>query len=430
MSGIDIAALRRMVTAIAGNDPQGSFASRTGSEDRCGFARTRSFTLGLAGADAAFPHGLAGDALHEVFAENPGAHMAATGFALAFAARAAEHSTQDRRPIIWIEEEKAASEYGGLYPPGLHAFGIDPSRLLIVRCPTAQDVLKAANDALEAGSGGKASHLVSGVVASVTGQPKCLDLTASRRLLLATETAQLPVIPPFPPCWSATATAHADNGSWNGTMKPLNLVHENGTAERLFLALWFPFLPTDRLRRAVPHDGRERPPLVVTERTANALRLTAVDAAAARLGLFPGMALTDARARVERLEVAAAAPEQDAALLKRLAHWCERYTPLVAYDEPHGLMLDITGCAHLFGGLAAMRADAIGRIEHAGLKVQAAIADNSFAARLLARGTKGGVFSKAEADRQLPRLPQARGPETHRRCDGASARRAHRPLRH
>ncbi|MBB4093597.1 hypothetical protein HGG72_00570 [Ochrobactrum pecoris] len=190
MSGIDIAALRRMVTTIEGNDPQGSFAN----QGQTGFGRARSFTLGLAGADAAFPHGLAGDALHEVFAENPGAHMAATGFALAFAARAAEGVTEPRRPIIWIEEESAASEYGGLYPPGLHAFGIDPSRLLIVRCPTAQDVLKAANDALEAGSGGKASHLVSGVVASVTGQPKCLDLTASRRLLLATEIAQLPVI--------------------------------------------------------------------------------------------------------------------------------------------------------------------------------------------------------------------------------------------
>ncbi|MBQ0709146.1 MULTISPECIES: hypothetical protein [unclassified Ochrobactrum] len=194
MSGIDIAALRRMVTAIAGNDPQGSFASRTesrtGSGTEAGFGRARSFTLGLAGADAAFPHGLAGDALHEVFAENPGAHMAATGFALALALRA----SQDKRPIIWIEEESAASEYGGLYPPGLHAFGIDPARLLIVRCPSAQDALKAANDALEAGSGGKASHLVSGVVASVTGQPKCLDLTASRRLLLASEAAQLPVI--------------------------------------------------------------------------------------------------------------------------------------------------------------------------------------------------------------------------------------------
>lgn len=190
MSGIDIAALRRMVTAIAGNDPQGSFASRTESGTEAGFGRARSFTLGLAGADAAFPHGLAGDALHEVFAENPGAHMAATGFALALALRA----SQDKRPIIWIEEESAASEYGGLYPPGLHAFGIDPARLLIVRCPSAQDALKAANDALEAGSGGNASHLVSGVVASISGQPKCLDLTASRRLLLASEAAQLPVI--------------------------------------------------------------------------------------------------------------------------------------------------------------------------------------------------------------------------------------------
>ncbi len=114
------------------------------------------------------------------------------------------------------------------------------------------------------------------------------------------------------------------------------------------------------------------------------------------------MVLTDARARVERLDVAAAAPEQDAALLKRLAHWCERYTPLVAFDLPHGLMLDITGCAHLFGGLAAMRVDAIRRLERAGLHVQAAIADNSFAARLLARGTKGGLFSRTEADRLLP----------------------------
>lgn len=186
MSGIDIATLRRMVTAIEGNDPQGNFAGDTAA----GFGRANSFALGHAAADAAFPHGLAGDALHEVFAENPGAHMAATGFALAMALRA----TQKQRPIIWIEEETATSEYGGLYPPGLHAFGIAPHRLLIVRCPNAQDVLKAANDVLEAGTGGKASHLVSGIVASITGQPKCLDLTASRRLLLAAETAQLPII--------------------------------------------------------------------------------------------------------------------------------------------------------------------------------------------------------------------------------------------
>ncbi|MEN5296843.1 DNA polymerase Y family protein [Brucella sp. TWI559] len=188
-------------------------------------------------------------------------------------------------------------------------------------------------------------------------------------------------------------------------MKTLNLEQAKGMTERVFLALWFPFLPTDRLRRAALHDGKQQRPLVVSERMANALRLMAVDAKAAKLGLFPGMALTDARARVEGLEVATAAPEHDCALLKRLAHWCERYTPLIAFDAPHGLMLDITGCAHLFGGLAAMREDAVMRIERTGLNIQAAVADNSFAARLLARGTKGGVFSRSDADRLLPRLP-------------------------
>ena len=37
-----------------------------------------------------------------------------------------------------------------------------------------------------------------------------------------------------------------------------------------------------------------------------------------------------------------------------IADWCDRFTPLVALDPPHGLFLDITGCAHLFGGEAAL----------------------------------------------------------------------------
>ncbi len=39
--------------------------------------------------------------------------------------------------------------------------------------------------------------------------------------------------------------------------------------------------------------------------------------------------------------------------LNAIADWCDRFTPLVALDPPHGLFLDITGCAHLFGGEAA-----------------------------------------------------------------------------
>ena len=44
----------------------------------------------------------------------------------------------------------------------------------------------------------------------------------------------------------------------------------------------------------------------------------------------------------------------DAKTLNDIADWCDRFTPLVALDPPHGLFLDITGCAHLFGGEAAL----------------------------------------------------------------------------
>ncbi len=80
------------------------------------------------------------------------------------------------------------------------------------------------------------------------------------------------------------------------------------------------------------------------------MRLSAVDAKAARLGLYPGMALTDARAMIPELSVHDADEKADMRLLERLADWCERYSPLVALDGKDGLLLDVTGVAHLFGG--------------------------------------------------------------------------------
>lgn len=171
------------------------------------------------------------------------------------------------------------------------------------------------------------------------------------------------------------------------------------------MALWFPFLPTDRIRRVAAPDLAADMPLVITERIANALRLMAVDQTAMKSGLYPGMALTDARARLETIHVVPAQVQQDNILLKRMAYWCERYTPLVALDNPHGLLLDITGCAHLFGGLQAMRNDVVNRLRQTRLSVRAAITDNAFTARLLARHSKGGVFDRQAADELLPALP-------------------------
>ena len=81
--------------------------------------------------------------------------------------------------------------------------------------------------------------------------------------------------------------------------------------------------------------------------------------AAARLGLIPSMALADARAMYPALAAADADPQADAALLEAVADWCDRYTPLAGLDVPDGILLDITGCAHLFGGESALCRDLV-----------------------------------------------------------------------
>ena len=79
------------------------------------------------------------------------------------------------------------------------------------------------------------------------------------------------------------------------------------------------------------------------------MRLSAVDMKAARQGLSPGMALADARAMIPVLAVHDADEKADTQLLGHIADWCERYSPLVALDGNDGLLLDVTGVAHLFG---------------------------------------------------------------------------------
>lgn len=117
-------------------------------------------------------------------------------------------------------------------------------------------------------------------------------------------------------------------------------------------------------------------------RTGNALRLSAVDAGAQALGLTAGMTLADARARCPSLAVRPADPEADARELDRLVRRMARFTPTVSADPPDGIVLDVTGCAHLFGGegeLARLAAAA------AGHTARHAFAANASAARALAR---------------------------------------------
>jgi protein ImuB len=134
----------------------------------------------------------------------------------------------------------------------------------------------------------------------------------------------------------------------------------------------------------------ENAPLVVVEEVKNALRLAAVNDAAARLGLKLGMALADARAMYPTIAVVKADLEADRNLLEAIADWCDRYTPLVGLDsqglfDGAGLMFDITGCAHLFGGEAALCRDIVQRLVAQGFHTRVAVADTVGCAWAVAR---------------------------------------------
>jgi protein ImuB len=148
-------------------------------------------------------------------------------------------------------------------------------------------------------------------------------------------------------------------------------------------------------------------PLVVAEPIKGALRLAAINDAAAQLGLTPGMALADARAMHPRIAVADADPAADRRMLIALADWCDRYTPLVGLDAPDGLVLDITGCAHLFGGEEALRHDLVARLEQHGFHTRAAAADTVGCAWAMARyGAARPIPTHQTRDVLLP-LPLA-----------------------
>ncbi len=117
----------------------------------------------------------------------------------------------------------------------------------------------------------------------------------------------------------------------------------------------------------------------------------AVDRAAATAGLRPGLALADARALCPGVVVAEADPAADAALAARIADWCRRFTPLVALDGPDGVLLDIGGASHLFGGEPGLVADVERGLARQGLAAKAAVASTPEAAWALARHGSGSI---------------------------------------
>ncbi|MFQ5774813.1 MAG: DNA polymerase Y family protein [Kiloniellaceae bacterium] len=176
---------------------------------------------------------------------------------------------------------------------------------------------------------------------------------------------------------------------------------------------------------AIPRPANaEARPLALVAQERGRLVLAAVDAAAAAEGLGPGLPLAEARALAPDLETAPHDPAGDAAALARLAEWCGCYTPWAAVDAggcqagggdaagAAGILLDVTGCAHLFGGEDALLADLVHRVGRLGFAARAALAEGAGAAWALARFAEPGprrwtVVPPGAAREALAPLPPA-----------------------
>lgn len=170
--------------------------------------------------------------------------------------------------------------------------------------------------------------------------------------------------------------------------------------QRRLVSVWFPRLASDRVLRLCPIEG----PFVLTLKQQNANRIYCLNDAALREGLHRGMSYADARAFCPELQSQEAAPEQDQRFLRVLVRWAERYCPWVGLEEDNGLVMDITGSSHLFGGEAALLADMRARLMRAGVSVQLGLADTRGAAWALARHGEGVAPSGAalSAIKSLP----------------------------
>ena len=147
--------------------------------------------------------------------------------------------------------------------------------------------------------------------------------------------------------------------------------------------------------------------MVCAGRAQNAMRLTALDRAALAVGLTRLQGLAEAKAICPGLDVHPADEAADARFLAAIADWCDRYTPLVAIDGEDGLFLDVTGCAHLFGGEQALLDDLLRRLAGLGLEAHGAISSSPGLSWAMARHGEGGIAGAEAAEQVLACLPLA-----------------------
>lgn len=177
--------------------------------------------------------------------------------------------------------------------------------------------------------------------------------------------------------------------------------------QKRFVSVWFRHLMTDWF--ALRDPELKKVPFVLRTPVHGRMTITAVNEIALEQSIFTGMVLADAKAVIPDLVVQDDLPDLPVKLLNRLGEWCIRFSPSVAIDPPDGLILDVTGCAHLWGGERPFLDDINAKLRKRGYVVRSALANTPGIAWAMARFGNGPLIVEPESNvtALLPLPPEA-----------------------
>lgn len=169
--------------------------------------------------------------------------------------------------------------------------------------------------------------------------------------------------------------------------------------------------------------GLHAGPLAVVEEQSNMQVISALSVEAEAEGLRVGQPVRDAHAMCGQLVTRPRNIPAEAAFLTALRRWAGKFSPWVAEEQPNGLVIDLTGCAHLFGGEEALLSVVEQDCTDMGLSVQMGIADTIGAAWALARfaGQVAGSVRSGDAISQEARATRARAGKRRHWTKGGAA---------
>ncbi|MGO7530867.1 Y-family DNA polymerase [Rhizobium leguminosarum] len=173
------------------------------------------------------------------------------------------------------------------------------------------------------------------------------------------------------------------------------------------VSIYFPDLPTDRIRRADPAIPVDQA-IAVVSKSGSKRWVSAADPAARKAGVHVGMPAAKAQALFQGLRMIDADAAADAAALDRITMWAlSQYSPIVAVDAPDGIVMDTEGADHLQGGEERMLTSIANRFRAKGLTARVAIAETWGAANACARAISREtvIVPRGETVRAVEKLP-------------------------